>query len=294
MQPQDASRRLAAVLFADVVGYTALSSKGEDAAMRVVGVLQEISRARADEHGGRVVKFIGDALMAEFTSTDAALRAGLGVLEDFTSNDDVNAAGTTLRVGLHVGEVIGSEDGDIYGDGVNLASRLQSEAAPGRIFVSEAVQAQIQQRQVFETRSVGRRTLKRLSEPVEVYEVAFAGEFPSALPLPLPEPEETGSTQPYWPRSRAIALGITVALVTFATLGVWNAFQSPPAPAPIPTSFAQLQLTFSGVAGTSRFSPDGSSVVLPDDAGIQGGSLMVVGAEDGMERAIARKVSAFG
>jgi class 3 adenylate cyclase/Tol biopolymer transport system component len=291
MPTQDASRRLAAVLFADVVGYTALSSKDEDAAIRVVGAFQQISKTRADEHGGTIVKFMGDGLMAEFTSTDGAVRAALGLLEEYTAHPDVTAVDSTLRIGIHVGEVLGAEDGDIYGDGVNIASRLQSEAAPGRVFISEAVQTQLQQRPIFETRSVGRRTLKGIAEPVPTYEVGFAGK----MPVPLPTQQASSSTRRrHLTRSGTIAMGMSVALITFAALTVWNAAQSPGAAVPIPTSFAQVQLTFTGVAGTPRFSPDGASVAVLDDPGSQGSRLVVVGSEDGTERAVASGVTAFG
>ena len=149
--------------------------------------------------------------------------------------------------------MIGSEDGDIYGDGVNLASRLQSEAAPGRIFISESVRTQVQQRQGFETRSVGARTLKGFEHPVGVFEIGFAGALLDAL-AEVPPVASTGAvrqgTQPYWPRSRAIAMGLTIALVAFSTLAAWNAFQSVGPVSIEISSYGLTQLTFSRSACT--------------------------------------------
>jgi len=157
--------------------------------------------------------------------------------------------------------------------------------------VSEAVHAQIQQRQVFETRSVGARVLKGIAQPLQVYEVAFAGQLLAPLPAAKMAPRGTG--QPYWPRSRAIAMGMTVALVTFGTLVVWNAAQSPGNVGSVPSSFSQEQLTFSGAAGNPRFSPDGRSLAVLQNPGPYGGKLIVMPRDGGGEREVVGDVGSF-
>lgn len=288
MQPSDPARRLAAVWFADIVGYTALSNRDEDAAMRIVGAFQDMSRATAEEHGGRVVKFIGDAVLTEFSSTDGALRSALDVLTAFEALEDVKATDVALRIGLHVGEVVGSDDGDIYGDGVNFASRLETAATPGRVFVSEAVRTQVRQRPVFATRSVGRRTLKGLPRPVEIFEAAYAGKLKAPLPPVAPVQRPT-----HIRRSRAIALGMTVAITGFLALVVWSAFQRrDSAPA---LRYRVEQFTYSGMAEEPRFSPDGGSLGVLEGSGRFGGDLQVCEVEGGSTGcdAAAEGVTAF-
>lgn len=132
-------RRLAAVWFADIVGYSALSSKDEDAALDMVRSLQDAARAEAEAHGGRVVKFVGDAALVVFESVDGALRAALGVQRRFSASAEAQAHELSLRIGLHLGEITEAPDGDIYGDGVNVAARLQTKARPGDVLVSRVV-----------------------------------------------------------------------------------------------------------------------------------------------------------
>ncbi|HSW28818.1 MAG TPA: adenylate/guanylate cyclase domain-containing protein [Longimicrobiales bacterium] len=178
-------RRLAAVWFADIVGYTALSSRDEDAALRVVAAFQRIAEEVVTQHSGRVVKYIGDAALAEFASTDGAIRSALTLMERFVEDEAARRHGTTLRIGVNVGEVIPAADGDIYGDGVNLASRLQNQAAPGQVIASEAVHAQIRQRPVFRTEPLGQRAVKGISGPVTLYAVTLQ-EAGGAQPAPPP------------------------------------------------------------------------------------------------------------
>ncbi len=295
MPSPHAPRRLAAVCFADIVGYTSLSSRNEDGALQVVSAFQEITRSSTDAHGGRVVKFMGDGVLVEFPSTDSAVRAALALLDGFNQHDSVAQFGAELRIGIHVGEVIGSEDGDIYGDGVNLASRLQSEAAPGRIFISEYVRTQVQQRQVFETRSVGARTLKGFEHAVGVFEIGYAGALLEALEAPpaASTPAVRQGRQPYWPRSRAIAMGLAIALVAFGALFTWNAFNAAGPVSIEISSYRLTQLTFSGTASEPRFSPDGSSVAVLQDAGLYGGELLVFPSQGNGERSVAQGVGAF-
>lgn len=174
------SRRLAAVWFADIVGYTTLSSQDEDGAHQVVAMFQRLADEIVPQHGGRVVKYIGDAALAEFASTDGAIRSALALMERYTTNEAAARLKSTLRIGVNVGEIITSADGDIYGDGVNLASRLQNQASPGQVIASEAVHAQIRQRTVFRTEPLGQRAVKGIADPVNLYKVSLqeAGEGP--------------------------------------------------------------------------------------------------------------------
>jgi TolB-like protein/class 3 adenylate cyclase/Tfp pilus assembly protein PilF len=166
------ARRLAAVWFADIAGYTDLSARDEDTAVRLVELLQAIAREVVDKHGGRVVKFIGDAVLAEFQSTDGAVRSALDVRDRFAGAcRSAGLGGNDLRIGAHVGEIVTSADGDVYGDGVNAASRLQGSAEPGEVWVSEDMWRQLRQRPEFGFEPRGEHALKGLASPIELYSV---------------------------------------------------------------------------------------------------------------------------
>ncbi|MFN2421351.1 MAG: adenylate/guanylate cyclase domain-containing protein [Gemmatimonadota bacterium] len=165
------AHHLAAVWFADIAGYTTLASRDEDEAVRLVNRLQEIARGSVEGHGGRVVKFVGDAVLASFPSTDDAVRAALEVQGQFAGGGATASGRPSLRIGIHVGDVVSSADGDVYGDGVNVASRVQGLTEPGEVWVSEDVWRQLRQRSGFQFESRGERRFKGLAAPMEVYRV---------------------------------------------------------------------------------------------------------------------------
>ena len=167
------SRRLAAVWFADIVGYTSLSHTDEDGAIRVVEAFQRLVAETVPQYSGRVVKYVGDAALAEFNSTDSAIRSALALVERFKDDDAARSRGMEIRVGVNVGEVISAPDGDIYGDGVNLASRLHDQAQPGQVVASEVAYAQIRQRPVFKTEALGEKAVKGVADAVQIFAVTF-------------------------------------------------------------------------------------------------------------------------
>ncbi|HYO45696.1 MAG TPA: adenylate/guanylate cyclase domain-containing protein, partial [Gemmatimonadota bacterium] len=166
------SHRLAAVWFADVVGYSRLMSENEGQAVAVVRLLQAVCREIVPASGGRVIKFLGDGALAEFASTDSAVRAAIAVRQAFAERSEAGRHGARdLRIGVHVGDVVASEDGDLYGDGINVASRLQAAAEPGQVLVSGEVWRQLKPRPEFSFEELGARTLKGIDGPVDAYAV---------------------------------------------------------------------------------------------------------------------------
>jgi len=144
------SHHLAAVWFADVVGYTRLSEENEGEAVRLVHGFQRVAREVVARYDGRVVKFLGDGALAEFSSTDMAVRSAEALIRAFAAAAAAEGLGSgELRVGVHVGDVVATEDGDVYGDGVNVASRIQAAGDPGEVWVSEDVRRQLRQRPEF-------------------------------------------------------------------------------------------------------------------------------------------------
>ena len=171
--PSTAGRRLAAVWFADIVGYSSLSSVDESAALELLKAFHKVGREAIEGGGGRVVQFIGDAVFAEFASTERAVLTAMDFYENFTAQHPDSEAeyDPELRIGVHVGDVHVAEDGDVFGDGVNTAARIQGAAEPGQILVSSAVWGQLKQRREFVFVSQGEHALKGLGSPMELYQV---------------------------------------------------------------------------------------------------------------------------
>jgi class 3 adenylate cyclase/TolB-like protein len=210
--------RLTAVWFADVVGYSRLASEDDSAALRLIQQFQSTSRAAAERHDGRIVKFLGDGALAEFPSTESAVRAAHALLEAF-DKDSRGAIGEshTLRIGVHVGDVASGPDGDLYGDGVNIAARLQTEAEPGQIVASEDVWRQLRARRGLRFEPLGERTLKGIAAPVDVYAIEIEGGF-SAWPDAPDAPAESRFAS-RWSSSRLFrVLALYLVAATLALL----------------------------------------------------------------------------
>ena len=186
------TRRLAAILAADVAGFSALMERDEEATFARIGTLRrEVIEPRLSEHQGRLIKTTGDGFLIEFASPIAALRCALAIQADLTNNPDA----LRLRIGLNLGDVIIEEGGDVYGEGVNVAARLEGLAEPGGILISDKMHREVEGKveAVFENR--GEQQVKNISRPIHIYAVHVAGSqsataaaFPNpAKPLALPD-----------------------------------------------------------------------------------------------------------
>ena len=212
--PQKRKRRLAAIWFADIVGYTEISARDEDAALALVAELQALGRESIRMHGGRLVKFIGDAVLATFDSVDSALSAGLTLQERYGGCAAAAAVGSRIRVGVHLGEIVDADDGDVYGDGVNTAARIQSMGTGSGVAISEAVYHQIRHRRAFRTTELGVRDLKGLPGSHVLYSVTRG----------LVERPSTGESRKFHGLGvRRMGPGIGAGLLAFIGLGLFVA-----------------------------------------------------------------------
>ncbi|HYO46164.1 MAG TPA: adenylate/guanylate cyclase domain-containing protein [Gemmatimonadota bacterium] len=218
------SHHLAAVWFADLVGYSALSETNEGEALRTVSRFQAIVRAVVETHGGRVVKFLGDGALAEFPSTEQAVRSADTLRADFSRVAEAEGLGSKeLRIGVHVGDVAVTGDGDLYGDGVNVASRIQAAADPGEVWVSEDVRRQLRQRPELRFAPRGEHALKGLRTPLALHAVGIGENPPTQAPIAEPARVQAPAAPPVgpkhegkWGRRRALSLlgaGILIAVV---------------------------------------------------------------------------------
>ncbi len=164
--------RLAAVWFADIVGFSRRTARNEDEALKLVRLFQQLTEGVAGHFGGRVVKFTGDGALVEFSSTEAAVKAACSLRATFSERAKASGVpDADLHIGIHVGEVATAPDGDIYGEGLNVAARLEGVAEPGQVLASKDVWRQLRQRPGFEFESLGERELKGYDRPRAVYAV---------------------------------------------------------------------------------------------------------------------------
>ena len=228
------SRRLAAVWFADIVGFTRLAAENETLALRLVETLQAAATAAVESHEGKIVKFMGDGVLAEFTSAKGGAVGGMQLLLRFGQLTEGWPQGPhQLRLGMHLGDVTVAADGDIYGDGVNKAARLEGLAEPGRLLVSEDVYRQLRSRPDLILTELGSRMVKGYDDPLLVYDAEPTAELTRSLLREAATPAAPAQTTPPPPHSvRPIAVGLGVGILTFTALAVWTAFGIPGADTP--------------------------------------------------------------
>jgi adenylate cyclase len=183
-------RKLAAILCSDVVGYSRLAGADED---RILARLRALRSDLIDPtiavHHGRIVKRTGDGSIVEFRSVVDAVRCAIEVQNAMVERN----AGVpedrriVFRIGIHLGDVVEEADGDLMGDGVNIAARLEGIATPGAICLSEQAYWQVKGRLDLEVTDLGPTQLKNIAEPVRAYSLE-AGERARAKPAKLAEP----------------------------------------------------------------------------------------------------------
>ena len=167
-------RQLSAIMFTDIVGYTALMGKDSDKALEIVRISKEIQKPLVEKHNGKWLKEMGDGAMAQFSSALDAVNCSIEIQK--TARAELDAK---LRIGIHLGDVTVEED-DVYGDGVNVAARLESIADPGGIYISDAIEKAIRGQADVQAKFLGEIHLKNVAYGVRTYAVQGVG-------LPVPE-----------------------------------------------------------------------------------------------------------
>jgi len=172
-------RRLAVIMFTDMVGYSALTQQDESLALRLLEEHRQLVRPILIQHGGREIKTIGDAFLVEFASALAAATCAIAIQKSLHEHNATAAGGhqVQLRIGLHAGDVIHREN-DVFGDGVNIASRIEPLAEAGGICISEDVARQIQNKIDCPLTKLGAGELKNIELPVQIYRVILPWNIP--------------------------------------------------------------------------------------------------------------------
>lgn len=212
MSTQPEQRRLAAIMFTDVVGFSAMSQRNDALALELLEEHRKILRPIFARFEGREIKTIGDAFLVEFASALSAVSCAVEIQRALAkrNHDVAPERQIELRIGIHIGDVI-HRDGDVYGDGVNIASRIQALSGPGGICISQDVERQISNSFAPRLERIGPAELKNIQLPMELFRVV----------LPWTKPKEM---QPRMsrPKSHAVWMSIlAAAVVIVAGASVW-------------------------------------------------------------------------
>ena len=227
-------RKLAAIMFTDMVGYSALAQRNEALALELLREQQQVLRPVVAKHGGREVKEMGDGFLLEFASALQATHCAIAIQKALVErNSSVDATRRIeVRIGLHLGDVE-VRDGDVFGDGVNIAARVEPFADPGGICITGPVYDQVCNKIAEPLERMRRPEMKHIVVPIDVYRVVLPWQQPLA-----------SHRRPHG-RKASVAIASAVVLGAVITyLGVWRAADRPRANVPNPTATTLAADTF--------------------------------------------------
>ena len=203
---------LAAILAADVAGYSRLMSRDERSTLSALDAAREVFKSRIDAYHGRVIDMAGDSVLAVFETAVGALEAAQAIQDALKPRADAMPADKALRfrIGIHLGDVIEKNDGTVYGDGVNIAARVQTKAPPGGICLSQTVYDTVKNKMTVQAEFGGRESFKNIATPVPVWLISS-------------EPVVKRSERRPW-----LAAAVVAVLVVAGTGGWYWAHRAPP------------------------------------------------------------------
>ena len=242
------SRQLAAIMFTDIVGYTSLMGSDEEAAFDLLKKNRDLQLPLIEKHGGNTLKEIGDGILASFNSASDAVYCALEIQQYSQEHADLS-----LRIGIHIGDVV-FENKDVFGDGVNIASRIQELAPVGGILVSEPVQRNVSNKKGVAAEYFGEKRLKGVAGPVKTY-LVHVDSVKDDKTILVAE-KKTGS-KPVTERSTSINSKILWILAPLILFGLGYFIYQGNSSSNIPTTNTETS------ASTSN--PETSIAVLPFD-----------------------------
>ncbi|MCH8287738.1 MAG: hypothetical protein IID12_01350, partial [Candidatus Marinimicrobia bacterium] len=220
MTEKTPKRKLVAIMFTDMVGYTSLMQEDEEQARTLVQRQRNLLTPIVEKHDGTILQYVGDGTFCMFNSAIEAVNAATEIQRSLTSDKDIN-----LRIGIHIGDVV--KDGDeIYGDGVNVASRLEPLAPPGGVCITGEVASSVRNQAGITFESIGEQYLKNVDHPLEVFALTGKGlVVPETKDIqsssaPSPTAGTTGQEVPKSKRSLFSAVGAVAAVAL-----IWFIFQ---------------------------------------------------------------------
>jgi len=206
------SRQLAAIMFTDIVGYTALMGNDEQKAFTILNKNRAVQKPIIEQFSGRWIKELGDGVMASFNTVSDAVNAAIKIQQACNAAKDFQ-----LSIGIHQGEII-FENNDIYGDAVNIASRIQSLGVPGSVLFSKKITDEIRNKAEFQITSLGSFEFKNVEEPIEVFALSNPG-------FVVPRPEDMRGKLKQTPKQKSkkgILIAVTTAILILSLLFIFK------------------------------------------------------------------------
>ena len=155
-------RKLSTILFADIVGYTSTMQADEAKAIEYLQTFKKLVEYKVPVYEGQIIQYFGDSCLLSFDSTTMGVKCALALQQDFLESN------LPIRMGMHLGEVVFTEN-NVYGDGVNIASRIESMGIPGSVLLSSSIGDQIKNKSEFQLTSLGSYEFKNVKKPMEVF-----------------------------------------------------------------------------------------------------------------------------
>ena len=206
------TRQLAAIMFTDIAGYTALMGNDEQKAFELLKKNRALQKPIIEQFNGRWIKELGDGVMASFNTVSDAVNAAIKIQESCNAAKDFQ-----LSIGIHQGEII-FENNDIYGDAVNIASRIQSLGVPGSVLFSKKITDEIRNKAEFRLTSLGSFEFKNVEEPIEVFALSNPG-------FVVPKPEDMRGklkTIPKQKSKKGILITAVIAVLVLSSLIIFK------------------------------------------------------------------------
>ena len=234
MTADGTKRKLAAILSADVKGYSRLMRDDEAATIKTLNVYREIMAKLIQQHHGRVVDSPGDNLLAEFASVVDGVQAAVAIQKELKALNAKLAAGRKMefRIGINLGDII-EEEGRIYGDGVNIAARLEALADPGGLCISRTAYDQIEDKLPFGYEYLGENIVKNIPKPIRAYKViiepeGIAKKLAGQVSKRIKEEMQPGGIQTGLPQTKKEAAAVSdkkrlLATILCAAFGIFGA-----------------------------------------------------------------------
>ena len=259
------TRELAAIMFSDIAGYTAMMGRDEQEAIRAIDAHRALLRTILPRFNGRILGEIGDGTLSSFHSAVDAVNCAREVQSVLTDNPELS-----LRIGIHIGDVVFT-DKTVLGDGVNIASRIHALAAPGGIIISDRVYDEIRNKPELRVKYLGKKILKNANRPIRVYAITGSGSKVSALDR-------------WWPRYRFVAaiLGASPVLIAIIILNAGRIRDRFRGSSPLITSLAVLPLANLSGDPAQEYFADGMTDELTTDLA-QIGALRVTSRTSAMQ-----------
>ena len=251
----NAKRKLAAILSADAAGYSKLMADDDAATLRSLNDSRALFRERIEAHGGRVIDTAGDSVLAEFPSAVEAVDCAVEIQHELAKRNHQLAEYRRMqfRIGINLGDVIEQEDGTIYGDGVNVAARLQALAEPGGICISGTAFDHVEGKLPVQFKFIGAQQVKNIAKPVRAYHIMFDA--------PLYKPSQAGTTKRQRQMRRAL-IGIGGVLVVGGLTGSWAWRRGPTQTGPINNRIAVLPFVSMSAGAEDEYFVDGMTEEL--------------------------------